>query len=250
MTRYPYIAVFISTLAILGPTLLLADDKIPSYAEAVKRFQAERASSGGPKISEADQATLAKAQKDLAARMPTPGLKVGQHAPDFTLPDAHGNQVRLYDFLKQGPVVLAFYRGAWCPYCNMELHTILASLEHFRRLGASLIAVTPQTPDKSLQQVEKDGYPFPILSDLDDRVMAAYKLKFEVPPEVSDVYRRNFSLDLAEYNGPGRYVLPVPGTFVIDPQGTIRAVFANTDYTKRMEPAAIVEALEQMKAND
>lgn len=242
-----YLAILIVGVAVFSPALALADNSIPSYAEAVERFQAERAAGGGPKVSTADQAIVAKAQRELAEQMPRPGLQVGQRAPDFTLPDAHGDSVRLYDYLEQGPVILAFYRGAWCPYCNMELHSLHAANAHFERLGATVIAVTPQTPDKSLEQVEKDGYPFPILSDLDDRVMKAYALRFEVPAELSDVYRRNFHLDLADFNGPGRYVLPVPGTFVIDRHGIIRAAFADTDYKQRMEPAAIVQALERMR---
>jgi len=239
-------AVTLGLFLLSSPTLWAASD-VPSYADSVARFQAERAASGGPKLSAQDLAIMAKAQSDLAEEMPEPGLRVGQRAPDFTLPDARGTPVRLYDFLAQGPVVLAFYRGAWCPYCNLELHSLQGALGRFRELGASLVAVTPQTPDKSLQQVEKDGYPFPILSDLDDRVMSAYGLRFEVPPELSDVYRRNFSLDLADYNGPGRYVLPVPGTFVIDREGIIRAAFADTDYKRRMEPADIVRALEAIR---
>jgi peroxiredoxin len=119
-------------------------------------------------------------------------------------------------------------------------------MPHFTHYGASLIAVTPQRPDKSLDQVNKDGYAFEILSDLEDNVMKAYKLYYEVPEQVSDVYKRNFSLDLAGYNGPGRYVLPVPGTFVIDTDHIIRAAYAETDYKKRMEPATIIRALQEI----
>ncbi len=130
----------------------------------------------------------------------------------------------------------------------MELHGILVAAQgHTKHLGASVIVVTPQTPDNSLKQVEKDGYAFPILNHLDDRLMTAYRLELDVPPKVSAVYRRDFSLNLAEYDGFGRDVLPVPSTFVIDRQGIIRAAFANTDHKQRMKPAAIIEAYERMK---
>ncbi len=248
MTTNQLIATVTLGFVFLTADALAADNQIPSYADAVERFQAKRATADGPKISAEDQAVMARAQQDLARQMPKPGLQPGERAPDFTLPDAHGKPVRLYDMLAEGPVVLTFYRGAWCPFCNLELHSLHGARAHFERLGASVVAVTPQTPDKSLEQVEKDGYPFPVLSDLDDRVTTAYGLRFEVPAELSDVYVRNFQLDLADYNGAGRYVLPVPGTFVIDRHGTIRAAFADTDYKQRMEPAAIVEALERIHA--
>jgi peroxiredoxin len=222
---------------------------VPSYQSALEAFQTERAkSSQGPKLSEADRAVMSSTTAELAGAMPQPGLQVGETAADFTLPNAFGKPVRLYDRLKNGPVVLSFYRGAWCPYCNLELKTLYGALPHFEALGAELITVTPQKPDRSLGQIEKDGYPFEILSDLDSSVMKAYRLHFEVPPELSDVYIRNFGLDLADYNGPGRYELPVPGTFVIDQQGVVRAAFADVDYRQRMEPAAIIAALEAIAA--
>lgn len=224
-----------------------AEGDIPSYEESVKAFQAQRAKAPGPGLSEHDKAVMAKAAEDLAKKMPSPGLKVGEQAPDFTLPDAQGNPVTLSDALSKGPVILAFYRGAWCPYCSLELKVLRDSIDAFKALGAQLIAVTPQKPDKSLEQVRKDGFPFPILSDLNDEVMQDYGLLFEVPEELSDVYIRNFQLDIADYNGEGRYILPVPATYVIDRQGVIRAAFADTDYKKRMEPADILAALETLQ---
>jgi len=181
--------------------------------------------------------------------MPDPGLKVGERAPEFSLPNAFGQQVSLTDMLSAGPVILTFYRGAWCPYCNLQLRGLQQTLPYIERQGARLVAVTPQKPDKSREQVEKDGYPFEILSDLDDGVMKAYRLYFEVPADLSEVYKKRLSLDLAEYNGAGRYVLPVPATFVIDREGVIRAAYAKVDYRMRMEPAAIVAALKSMSAD-
>lgn len=113
-----------------------------------------------------------------------------------------------------------------------------------------LLAVTPQRPDRPLAQVEADGYPFEILSDLDDAVMRAYNLYFEVPADLDAVYRERLGLDLAAYNGPGRDGLPVPGTFVIDnTDGIIRAAFAAVDYRARMEPVAIMDALAGLPAS-
>ena len=116
-------------------------------------------------------------------------------------------------------------------------------------LSVCLLGLLPVLPAQS-DQAPKDGYPFPILSDLDDQVMKSYNLYFEVPEELRVLYVENFSLDIAAYNGEGRYGLPVPGTFIIDRQGVIRASFADTDYTKRMEPAAIIEALDKLDEPD
>jgi peroxiredoxin len=178
--------------------------------------------------------------------MPSPGLAPGDKAPDFTLPNALGQDVSLSDALRRGPVVLTFYRGAWCPYCNLELRALQESLPAFEQRGATLIAVTPQKPDKSREQIQKESYGFEILSDLDSAVMKKYKLYFELPKDLAALYREKFGIDVEAYNGEGRAVLPVPGTFVLDRDGIVRAAYANTDYTQRMEPADIVAALDKI----
>ena len=219
---------------------------MPSYQQALEAFQAERAKADGPDLSAEDRAVMERAAQDLAEAMPDPGLPVGAQAPDFALPNAFGETVRLQDLLADGPVVLTFYRGAWCPYCNLQLRGLRDALPHIEAEGAQLVAITPQRPDHSKQQVEEDGYPFEILSDLDDDTMRAYRLLFEVPEALDTVYKERLGLDLAEYNGEGRLVLPVPATFVIDRDGAIRAAFADTDYRQRPEPAAIVAALQRL----
>jgi peroxiredoxin len=216
---------------------------VPSYAAAVAEWQ--EAQDPGM-LSEEDRAVMAKAAEDLARAMPSPGLQVGAEAPDFTLADADGRRVRLYRELVRGPVVLVFFRGAWCPYCNMHLRALQNSLPDIRERGATLIAVTPQTPDKSRSQIAENGIGFELLSDLDSSVAEAYRLNFRVADELSDLYQARFGLDLADYNGPGRYELPVPATFVIDQGGIVRAVFSDTDYTKRSEPADILRALDEI----
>jgi peroxiredoxin len=216
------------------------------YEGALREYQAR--SAGKARFSADEQATMARAKAALAASLPNPGIQVGERAPDFTLPNAFGQKVNLYDELKKGPVVLVFYRGAWCPYCNLHLHALRESLPRFQALGAQLIAITPQTPDKSLEQFKAAPREFDVLSDLDSEVMRAYRLYFEVDHDLAEVYRKH-GLDLIEYNGPGRNVLPAPGTFVIDRTGIVRAMQADTDYTQRMEPAAIVRALEALRVH-
>lgn len=230
----------------LAPGLAVADAEVPDLAKEIERYQAQSHQPGKPSpFSQQDREIMQRSADALASKMPTPGLKVGDKAPPFTLPNAFGKRVSLGDALQSGPVILTFYRGSWCPFCSLQLHAMQKIMPQIKEYGASLMAVTPQLPDKSLEQVKKSHLPFEILSDVDSQVMKSYKLYFEVPQDLVDVYKK-FKLDLAEYNGAGRYVLPVPGTFVIDSQGVVRAAFADTDYKKRMEPRDVLTALESL----
>lgn len=215
-----------------------------SYADALREFQSRQAAAPS-KFSEADRATMKRAEEALARKLPAPGLPVGERAPDFTLPDANGQMVRLDAQLRQGPVVLVFYRGAWCPYCNMQLKAFRDALPELHARGAQLIAITPQKPDRSREQFKADPPGFSVLSDLSSETMKAYRLYFEVDPALVAVYRK-VGLDLAAFNGEGREVLPVAATFVIDRAGVVRAMRADTDYRKRMEPSEVLDALDAL----
>ena len=221
-------------------------EPVPSYEEALEKFKEQRKQNKkGGGFSKSDKATMKKSGEDLAKSMPSPGLKLGEKAPDFTLKNAFGQKVKLSTALKNGPVILSFYRGAWCPYCNLQLHTLHKSMPHFKKYGAQLILVTPQTPDKSKGQIEKDKYTFEVLSDLDSKVMKQYKLFYKLDSELVRVYKK-LGLDVESFNGKGRNVLPIAGTFVIDKKGIIRAVHADVDYKKRMEPQEIIDALKKL----
>ena len=233
-------------LLLVASQLVYAVESIPGYQESLNQF-IEKSKSAKSPFSEADRAVMENAAKSLTASMPDPGIKVGEKAPDFTLSNALGKKVNLKDELKKGPVVLVFYRGAWCPFCNMHLHALQKALPQFKKYGAQLITVTPQTPDKSAAQIKKDGYPFEVLSDLDSKVMQDYKLYFELPADLIAVYKKH-ELDIEAFNGKGRNVLPVPGSFVIDKKGVVRAMQAQTDYKVRMEPAVIIETLKKLAA--
>jgi len=209
-------------------------------------FAAFQKSDAAKKLSKDDWAAFEREKKELATKMPNPGLKVGDKAPDFNLKNAFGEKLKLSSMTKDGPVILVFYRGGWCSICNIQLNTLKASLPTFKKYGARILAVTPQKPDRSVEQITKDGYPFEVVSDLDYSVLKNYKLYFEMPDYINKLYKEKFGLDLAEHNGKGRYGLPVPATYVIDKKGIIRAAYARTDYTKRMEPKAILAALKKL----
>ncbi len=173
-------------------------------------------------------------------------LKSGDQAPDFSLPNANAETVRLSDVLAQGPVVVVFYRGAWCPYCNLHLNALQKALPEIKAFGGSLLAISPQTPDHSLSLAQRSNLTFEVLSDSGNRVAGEFGLVYRLPPKIIGIYD-SFGVSLSEYNGDESNELPVSGTFVIDRNSTICFSYADVDYTKRAEPADIIAALGQLK---
>jgi peroxiredoxin len=174
-------------------------------------------------------------------------LRTGDAAPLFELPDAHGTTVRLEDLLLGGPVILSFYRGSWCPYCNLELQALQRELDNVTDTGAQLVAVSPNKPDVSADLVEKLGLSFAVLSDIGSQVADAFGIAFEVLPELRELYEAA-GRNLGEMNGSEEWVLPVPATYVIDQTGTIRYDFVELDYRKRAEPSEVVAAAASLTA--
>lgn len=175
----------------------------------------------------------------------TPGLEVGTRAPRFVLPDAHSGKVSLDDRLAEGPVVLSFYRGAWCPVCNVELRGLQEALPDIRARDASLIAISPQSPDTSAAFVERLELGFDVLSDVDQGVIRAYRLQFELPEPLRPFYER-MDMDLSQHNADGTWHLPVPATFVLDTDGVVRARHVDPNYRERMQASTIIEALDDL----
>jgi len=184
----------------------------------------------------ADQAAV-----DYAARAP----KVGDPAPGFTLPDQLGRQVSLLGELQQGPVVLIFYRGEWCPYCNALLRTYGLRAADFSQRDARLLAVSPQTPDNSLTMAEKHSLECPVLSDEGGEVIGSYGLKYDVTAH--ELYKAG-GADLPKFNGTGGWILPAPAVFVVDREGIVRFVSVNGDYTHRAEPDEALAALDSLNS--
>jgi peroxiredoxin len=179
-------------------------------------------------------------QSDVAKNAKT----IGDKAPDFSLPNVKGELVRLSEACKAGPVVLSFYRGGWCPFCNLEMRALQQRLPQIKALGASLIAISPQTPDNSLTTAEKLQLEFEVVSDQGNKTTHDYGLLMQVYEEMRPLYL-NWGFDIPAANGEDSYELPVPATYVIDREGIIRAAYVDKDYTTRMEPADIITALQQ-----
>jgi peroxiredoxin len=184
-----------------------------------------------------------RAIEQLIARVAkASALKLGDHVEDFFLPDAHGEPVRIQSLLETGPVVISFYRGRWCPYCNPELRR-LERLPEINALGASLVAISPQLPDNSLSTAEENTLTFPVLSDVGNVIARRFGIVFKLPDVLLDAYK-TFNHGLTDVDGhEGARELRMPATFVLDRSGIIRLAFVDEDYTKRLDPQDILEAL-------
>ena len=175
-------------------------------------------------------------------------LTVGDTAPLFTLKDADGHEVSSADLLARGPLIVSFYRGIWCPYCNMDLQALEAAIPQFQKLGASLVAISPQTPPNSRRSQRENNLHFPILSDSGNKVAAAFGLRFTLPEYLIDVYKNVFKNNLPVVNGDPSWTLPMPARYVISQDGTILYAEVNPDYTQRPEPEDLIPVLEKLHA--
>lgn len=168
--------------------------------------------------------------------------KVGEIVPDFALPNALGDVISLKEALDSGPVVLTFYRGSWCPYCNIQLGAYQRALPEIEAAGGRLIAISPQKPDHSATIIEQQKLTFEVLSDASNVVARKYGLVYALPEELIQAYK-SFGVDLADVNGDDTWQLPIPATFVIGSNGRVVHRQAETDYRKRLSPRTITEML-------
>lgn len=173
-------------------------------------------------------------------------IKVGETAPNFQLPDANGQQVSLSTLLRKGPVVITFYRGSWCPYCNLQLKALQDKISEFSALGTSLVAISPQVPDGSLTKTEISNLPFTVLSDQDAKVANQFGVAWKVPEFLMEHMRVDRNLDLDIINNGDGSILPIPATFVITSDGTVKWSYVNVDYRTRSEPNQIIEVLKSL----
>jgi peroxiredoxin len=172
-------------------------------------------------------------------------LRVGAKAPDFTLPDVHGKPVTLSALL---PAVVTFYRGGWCPFCDLQLRAYQGVLAAIHELGAELVAISPQTPDYALSDVEKKQLTFPVLTDKGNRAAREFELVFAL----SDALRQlqtHFGSILPKFNGDESWELPMPGTFVLDRHGIVSFASVDPNWMVRVEPAVILDALRRARAS-
>jgi peroxiredoxin len=169
-------------------------------------------------------------------------LKAGDRIPDFSLPNHLGQERRIGELLADSVLVLNFYRGGWCPYCNLELHALQQALPDIRASGADLVAISPELPDKAMDTQARHALEFEVLSDVGNRVSEAFGLTFELPEQLRPIYT-SIGIDIPAFNGDDSFVLPVPASYIVDSDGIIRHHFVNVDYTRRLEPDDLLQVL-------
>jgi peroxiredoxin len=174
-------------------------------------------------------------------------LKAGDVAPGFNLLNQDGQPVSSAALLAQGPLVLTFYRGVWCPYCNMELSAIQAALPEIEARGASVVAISPQTQANSRKSTRQNQLSFPILSDVRGEVGAAFGLRFQLPDYLVALYK-GLKNELPAFNADPSWTLPMPARYVIGTDGVIAYAEVNPDYTKRPDPSELLPVLERLAA--
>jgi len=169
----------------------------------------------------------------------------GDRLKDVTLPNHRGEVVSLASLREKGPVVVTFYRGGWCPYCNLELLAYQENLPQIKATGATLVAITPELPDESLTTYERNSLEFEVLTDKNSDYAREIGLVFTLPEALRPIYE-GFGVDIEKHNGKGQFDLPLAATFVVDVDGTITFAFVRADYTVRAEPADVTEVLQSL----
>ena len=179
----------------------------------------------------------------IAQHIKDNALQIGQKVENFSLANHNGENIELADLLKKGPVIISFYRGGWCPYCNLELKALNDYLPQFKTQNAQLVAISPQLPDETLSTTQKNDLEFDVLSDVSNKVAEQFGLLFTLDERIQALYTQ-FGIDFEHYYGDKSFKLPLPATYVINQEGVITYAFLNEDYTLRAEPTDIMAALE------
>jgi peroxiredoxin len=213
-----------------------------SLEQELAAFGAEFSRTAPPGRAALYEAKIEELRADFALAS---AVSVDEAAPDFALPNAAGKSLVLKELLRSGPVILTFYRGGWCPYCNIQLRAYQSVLPQIGALGARLVAISPQLPDNSLDTVNKNTLTFDVLSDVGNEVARSYGLVYSLPDEIRAALRSN-NKALPSINGDESWELPVPATYVIARDRLVALAYIEVDYRKRLEPEALLRCLKSL----
>ena len=169
-------------------------------------------------------------------------IKIGQDAPEFEALDQNGKTLKSTDLLKEKQLIVVFYRGQWCPYCNRHLSELQDHLEDFQKSGAQIVAITPERTENINKTLDKTKADYPILWDKDNSIMKAFGVDFVLPENLQEKYK-TYGVDLTEANGNTSQTLPVPATFVIGKNGKIKYLQYDPDYKNRSTAKEILKHL-------
>lgn len=181
----------------------------------------------------------------IATGQASRAVKAGDRAPSFNLEDQEGNEVSLAGLLEKGPLVVTFYRGVWCPYCNLELKALNEVLPELQRYGANVVAISPQLQVNSRKAVRVNELRFPVLSDTNNDTAAAFGLRFAMPDYLIELYTK-LKNDLPAINGDPSWTLPMPARYVIGTDGIVAYSEVNPDYTHRPDPSEMLPILKKL----
>jgi len=197
-------------------------------------------------IAQADlNILMSEIQKLSDSDLAEKALKIGEKIPDVVLPNVSGEKIDVQSTLDQHLLIVSFYRGRWCPYCNLELRAYQEVFFEIKKLNASLVAISPQTLEHSLATRENNELAYEVLSDFGNRIARSFGLVFRLSDKVQEIYRK-YKMILPEFNGDHSWQLPVPGKFVVDGNGVIRGRFVNANYTQRTDPSEVLEVLHKL----
>lgn len=214
----------------------------PSLEKTLNEFRANVAENMPADMLEMLQAAI---DKLVANKIASNALTLGQKFPHFDLPNAAGKSVSLTNLLAKGPIIVNFYRGSWCPYCNFELQAFQKLLPEIHAIGGELVAISPQLPDNSLDTIEKNKLLFPVLSDTNNLLADQLGIRFDFDPQLKSLYEQ-LKIDLGALHGSNEWQLPVPATYVVNCNSTIALASIEADYTTRLEPAKALLALKSL----
>lgn len=188
------------------------------------------------------QAVMERHIEELRKGLAKTALKAGDRAPRIALINAKGALLDIESLLSRGPAIVTFYRGGWCPYCNLELRAFQEIMPEIKAAGASLVAISPEKPDDTLSTAEKNALDFEVLSDTGQKVGRAFGLVYTFSDELKGAYRE-FGLNIPDKNDADEWALPISATYVIDRDGTIIYAYTDADYRDRADPQDVLAVL-------
>lgn len=218
--------------------------KVASINEELQTFIREQGHTAPPGVLESNANVITKLKSEKKEEQ---ALHAPDFAPKFIAPSDSGEDLALEEALKSGPVILTFYRGQWCPFCNIQMRAYQRNLEQYEKLGAKLVALSPQLPQFSEEMRQNADIRYTLLWDKNNEIAAQFGLVFPVPDEIKNVFAA-FGLSISAYNGVETDEIPIPATYVVAPDFRILYSFVDADFTRRAEPVEIMLALKKYAA--